>query len=101
MVLSEFAGFIKCDLKLLATEEVAIDCTDEIKSLYIGYFNTRKRNLRKSLSKMDTTHLGTFVKTVRLGTQCKIYYVKSVRLGTPCKLNHYKSPLNCYSNLKY
>ena len=55
--------------------------------------------------KMDTTHLGTFVKTVRLGTQCnfycdktvrlgtqyKIYCVKSVRLGTPCKLNHYKS----------
>ena len=54
---------------------------------------------------MDTTHLNTFVKTVRLGTQCnfycdktvrlgtqyKIYCVKSVRLGTPCKLNHYKS----------
>ena len=49
--------------------------------------------------------MGTFVKTVRLGTQCnfycdktvrlgtqyKIYCVKSVRLGTPCKLNHYKS----------
>ena len=53
---------------------------------------------------MDTTHLGNFVKTVhlgtqcnfycdktvRLGTQCKIYCVKSVRLGTPCKFDHFE-----------
>ena len=71
----------------------------------LNFFLSQGALFSIALACLDTTHLGTFLKTVRLGsqcnfycdktvrlgTQCKIYYVKSVRLGTPCKLNHYKS----------
>ena len=40
---------------------------------------------------MDTTHLGNFVKTVHLGTQCNFYCDKTVRLGTQCKIYYVKS----------